>query len=353
MLQGSLETRFKQSASDYADVLQTCVIEKAKAAAVETGLRQLIDDTTEGVLIVKCDNSVLCWLTGIPSERKDYMGTIIRYAIALEDEPRKMREWAGILCGLYSDQDQMKSLRTFLDGFREEDNCSVKPSLTFDKIADFLKSKIQPVQTDGIGVGCEFVLASYLAESEDSISSALSKVRMAPDKGVFWNGSGFSEVSHNVKKKRQTLAAKILSSAKPKQVSMVSNQESNQLSNQTSSKESKHSGQNSDRVLGYAKTLMIAGATTFLILILGIGVKLNNVNKDVGELSGRLDALQKDYNSLQKTVGEQKKALETLQNKVETLNKHASSAVKESQKGQAQDPNNGNQSTKKGKSDKK
>ena len=193
-MNGSLETRFLQSTSDYADVLQTGVIEQAKAAAVQSGLRQFIDDTTAGVLLLQTGTSVLCWLTGIPTSRKDYTGTKIRCALALQDASATLPYWAGILCGLYSSQEQMQSLGEFLDGFIQ-DNRSVEPSLKFDDIADHLKDerKVQPVQTAGqIPDGCGFVLASYLAESADGIKSALPKgTRLQA--GVFWNGSGFTE----------------------------------------------------------------------------------------------------------------------------------------------------------------
>ncbi len=293
-MQGSLETRFLQSTSDYKDVLQTGVIEKAKAAAVETGLRQLIDDTTEGVLILKDEdsNSVLCWLTGIPSSREDYMHTKIRYAIALEDEPGTMQEWARILCGLYSNQEQLKSLGKFLDDFIQ-DNKSVKPDLTFAKIADFLKNKVQAVQTDGIAVGCEFVLASYLAEPNDTFKLTSSKGRsilpsisvkgMRLQTGVFWNGIGFSEVSHNLKKKRAMREIKSAPGPKSETLSGIF------------------------WVAG--KTRLVAGVTVVLILLAGIGLKLN------------YDSLTKENKNLSQLVVEQKGKIKDLKDMVERLNR--------------------------------
>ena len=306
MLQGSLETRFMQSTSDYADVLQTGVIEKAKAAAVDTGLRQLIDDTTEGVLLIGYGNSVLGWLTGIPSSRKDYTGTKIRYALALQDEPGKMREWAGILCGLYSDQEQLKSLGTFLDGFIQ-DNRSVKPSLTFDEIADFLKNKSQPVQTDGIGAGCEFVLASYLAESEDSINSALSKVRMAPDKGVFWNGSGFSEVK---RKKGSLKSLKTALTEKKNSSTALTEQKKSSATALTEQKNATTTIKSNTipaKTIGWIGLLTLA-AIVFLLLV-AMSVKLNSDN----------DRLTKEKNNLSQTVQEQKGEITGLKAKVGKL----------------------------------
>ncbi len=206
-VQGSLETRFRESTSDYADVLHTGVIKKAKTKAVQSGLRQLIDDTTKGVLILKTGNSVLCWLTGIPSSREDYMGTAIRYAIALQDEPRKMWEWAGILCRLYSDDEQMQSFGSYLDKFIGDNPC-VTLTQNFDEIADHLKqSKDQFDQTQWqIPAGSKFVLASYLAESDEDISSVISKSDTVfwndGDKGAFWNGIGFNEYVYKKKNGR-------------------------------------------------------------------------------------------------------------------------------------------------------
>ena len=358
-MQGSLETRFLQSTSDYADVLQTGVIEKAKVAAVQSGLRQLIDDTTECVLLLKDENSVLCWLTGIPSSRKDYTGTKIRYAIALRDDaPEKMREWAGILCGLYSNPEQMESLGKFLDGFVEEDNRSVKPSLKFEEIADFLKSKITPVQTEGIDDDCEFVLASYLAESKDPISKAISKgVRPPHAGGAFWNGSGFSEVSHNSKKKRS-------STLLPKPVNQQAEQanssgtESKKLSRCTSS--------------GINK--IIVGATAALILLVGIGVKLNDVrldqkgeikskNNTITELKGTIESKNKEIDNLNGTIQSKDKEITGLKTKVKNLEEQLKKSGKKlsptpsAETGNPKDPKpdqkNGNQSPKKDRADKK
>ncbi len=356
MLQGSLETRFMQSTSDYADVLHTRVIERAKAVAAETGLRQLIDDTTEGVLLLKYGNSVLCWLTGIPSSRKDYTGTKIRYAIALEDESRKMPEWAGILCGLYSNQKQLETLGTFLDGFID-DNKAVKPDLTFDDIAAFLKdnSKIKPVQTDGIDGGCEFVLASYLADSEDCIISAISKVKRAPSAGVFWNESGFNEV-------KKKISSKILpKQASPKQPAKQVG--SNQFSNQ------------SERLLRSAKkTWMMAGVTVVMILLVGIGAKMNSdlraentslnaensklKNEEIEKLKNQIQSknveiekLKKQIQSKNVEIGELKKQIPPKDVKPRgdsgRRQESAGSTENEKTKPKAQPQDNKNQSSKK------
>ncbi len=371
MLQGSLETRFFNK--DYCDVLKTGVIEEGKKTAVQAGLRQLIDDTTTGVLILQYGNSVLCWLTGIPSSRQDYMKTQIRYAIALEDEdePGKMAEWAGILCGLYSNQDQLKSLGTFLDRIIsankveeaikveeankaekaikvEEVFKAVNPDLTFDVIASFLKANSKSVQTDGIAVGCEFILASYLAEPNDTFKLTSSKGRgllpsflgngMRLQTGVFWNGIGFSEVSHHLKKKGQVFHAKV-SSTQTKQVPMVSNQAPNQASNQNSKQFSNQELTNQQlankqltkqasmqaRERSPHRVSMGAVAMVVLILLVGIGVKLNsdrqteveNLCLRVENLTGEIQSKDKEIEGLKKQIQSKDKEIEDLKKQIQ------------------------------------
>lgn len=357
-VQGSLETRFYQSTSDYADVLHTGVIEQAKSKAVQSGLRKLIDDTTAGVLLFEADdNSVWCWLTGIKlsnddeeprkDSRKDYTGTEIRYAIALHDEPGTMRKWAGILCRLYSDKEQKQSLIKFLDSFIQ-DNRSVKTTLTFDNIAKYLedKDKVQPVPTTcQIPAGCKFVVASYLAQSDDNISSVISKSDTGfwhdGDKGAFWNGSGFSECSISLKKKGMRKSAKKILMTSPeasKRLGMAS-PESSTRSLKASSKKWK-----------------IAGATAVLLLLAGLGVKLHSdvqtkefdkLTQCVVDLRGSLDTLQVELSSLQQAVEDQKSALKNLQDKSEVLRNRAASVGKERQAPGTRDKKQQNQSPKK------
>ncbi len=325
-MEGSLETRFWQSTSDYADVLHTRVIDRTRVAANETGLRQLIDDTTAGVLLLKYGDFVLCWLTGIPSSREDYTKTKIRYAIALRDElgdePGKIQEWAGILCGLYSNQKQLETLGTFLDGFVEE-NRSINPALKFNEIAAFLKdpSKIEPVQTDGINDDCEFVLASYLAESQDIISSAISNNGMRPlYTGVFWNGGGFSEV-----KKKVNLLPKLKNFLKEHLSNL-------QMGTQISSKT-------------LWRSFAISSITVVFALLMGVGVKLISETEDLKNIRLCVKELRTNYNTLQDTSQSLPQAIEAYTNaltdvmeKSKVLNDCASAVVEASKSSPNQEP---------------